>query len=164
MEKDNIDILCLSGHKLNGPKGIGALYKRRGITVTPLIHGGGQENGIRGGTYNTPLIVGLGKACELAKAEFKENLKKLENRRIQLEKYFQDQKIGTVNFKGVAKAPHILSVTLQNFEAEEYLMIKSRELIASTGSACNAELIVPSHVIECFPMLPSKNVIRISYE
>ncbi|NJW54159.1 cysteine desulfurase family protein [Salinimicrobium oceani] len=164
VEKDYIDMLCFSGHKLNGPKGIGALYKRRGITVTPLIHGGGQENGIRGGTYNTPLIVGYGKACELAKAEFKENLKNLENRRIQLEKYFEDQEIGTVNFKTVAKAPHILSVTLQNFEAEEYLMMKARELIASTGSACNAELIESSHVIECFPMLPSKNVVRISYE
>lgn len=60
--KDNIDMLCFSAHKLNGPKGIGVLYKRKGIELTPLFHGGGQENGLRAGTYNTPLIVGLGKA------------------------------------------------------------------------------------------------------
>lgn len=61
VEKDVIDMLCFSGHKLNGPKGIGVLYKRKDIKLTPLMHGGGQENGLRAGNYNTPLIVGLGK-------------------------------------------------------------------------------------------------------
>ena len=64
--KDNIDMLCFSGHKLNGPKGVGVLYKRREIELTPLFHGGGQEKRLRAGTYNTPLIIGLGKACEIA--------------------------------------------------------------------------------------------------
>lgn len=63
----NIDMLCMSAHKINGPKGIGFLYVNKGIQLTPLIHGGSQENDNRGGTYNTPLIIGLGKACGLAK-------------------------------------------------------------------------------------------------
>ena len=71
VEEDNIDMLCFSAHKLKGPKGIGVLYKKASIKLTPLLHGGGQERGLRGGTYNTPLIVGLGKACELALSEFK---------------------------------------------------------------------------------------------
>lgn len=65
VERDNIDMLCFSAHKLNGPKGVGILYKKRGIELIPLLHGGGQENNLRAGTYNSPLIVGLGKACEL---------------------------------------------------------------------------------------------------
>ena len=76
-------MLCFSAHKLNGPKGIGVLFKKASIELTPLIHGGGQERGLRGGTYNTPLIVGLGKACDLALNEFKSNnitlLKKNQN-------------------------------------------------------------------------------------
>lgn len=70
LEKFNIDMLCFSGHKIDAPKGIGILFKKGKIELTPLIHGGSQENGLRGGTYNTPLIVGLGKACELALNNF----------------------------------------------------------------------------------------------
>jgi cysteine desulfurase len=73
VEEENIDMLCFSGHKLNAPKGIGVLYKKREIELTPLFHGGGQENSLRAGTYNTPLIVGVGKACEIAINEFQEN-------------------------------------------------------------------------------------------
>ncbi|MEG0760731.1 MAG: aminotransferase class V-fold PLP-dependent enzyme, partial [Chryseobacterium sp.] len=60
-----VDMLCMSGHKLNGPKGAGFLYVRKGISLTPFMHGGSQEKEMRGGTYNTPLIIGLGKACEV---------------------------------------------------------------------------------------------------
>ena len=62
VERENIDLLCFSGHKLNAPKGVGVLFKKKNIRLTPLMHGGSQENGLRAGTYNTPLIVGLGKA------------------------------------------------------------------------------------------------------
>ena len=71
--ENNIDLLCFSGHKLNAPKGVGVLYKNKNIVLTPLFHGGGQENSLRAGTYNTPLIIGIGKACEIAINELEEN-------------------------------------------------------------------------------------------
>lgn len=157
----NIDMLCFSGHKLNAPKGIGALVKNKNIELTPLIHGGGQENGLRGGTYNTPLIVGLGKACELAKIEFPQNQQTLISKRKDLERYFEDNHIGKVNFRGVKSSPHILSITLNDFEADEYLIMKSKEFIASTGSACSAQLIEQSHVLSAMGFQENK-VIRIS--
>jgi len=164
VEKDNIDMLCFSGHKLNGPKGIGVLYKRKDLELTPLIHGGGQESGLRSGTYNTPLIVGLGKACEFARDEFDDNIQKLIKKRGEIEDYFQRNNIGSVNFKNVNKSTHIISITLNDFEAEEYLMFKSKEIIASTGSACNSEIIEISHVLKSLGIKKTKYIIRISIE
>ncbi|OAD45582.1 IscS protein [Polaribacter atrinae] len=164
IEEDCVDMLCFSGHKLNGPKGIGVLYKRKDIEITPIIHGGGQENGLRGGTYNTPLIVGLGKACEIVSQEFEEKNQKLTNRRKEVEVFYEDNNIGKVNFKNVETAPHVISITLNNFEAEEYLMLKSKEFVASTGSACNSEIIEISHVLKAIGIKKAKNIIRISIE
>ena len=162
VEEDCIDMLCFSGHKLNGPKGVGVLFKKKEIELTPLIHGGGQENGLRGGTYNTPLIVGLGKACEIADDEFETNIANLIEKRTALETYYESNNIGTANFKTVARAPHIISITLNNHEAEEYLMLKSKEFLASTGSACNAEIIEPSHVLKALGVKNTECIIRIS--
>lgn len=162
VEEYNIDMLCFSGHKLNGPKGVGCLYKRHDLEITPLIHGGGQENGLRSGTYNTPLIVGLGKVCELAKTEYEENLKRLKKKRLQLERFYEDNDIGIVNFKSVETVSHIMSITLKQYEAEEYLMLKSKDIVASTGSACNAELMEPSHVLKEMKKKDIKSIIRIS--
>jgi cysteine desulfurase len=78
--ENNIDLLCFSTHKLNAPKGVGVLYKNKNIVLTPLFHGGGQENGLRAGTYNTPLIIGIGKACEIAINEFQENSNLIETK------------------------------------------------------------------------------------
>lgn len=164
IEEDYIDMLCFSSHKLNGPKGVGVLYKRKDIELTPIIHGGGQENGLRGGTYNTPLIVGLGKACEITNLEFNEKTKKLIEKRKDVEKYYEANNIGEINFKNVRKAPHIISITLKNYEADEYLMLKSKEFIASTGSACNSEVIEISHVLKAIGIKKAKNIIRISIE
>lgn len=164
VEEDLIDMLCFSGHKINGPKGIGVLYKRKDIELTPLIHGGGQENGLRAGTYNTPLIVGLGKACELTNCNFNENIYKLESKRKELIKYFKENNIGEINFKDIKTVPHIISITLKDFEAEEYLMLKSKEFIASTGSACNSEVIEISHVLKAIDLKSPEKVIRISIE
>lgn len=164
IEKDSIDMLCFSAHKLNGPKGVGVLYKRKGIEITPLIHGGGQEFGLRSGTYNTPLIVGLGKACEIARDEFNENIKKLLKKRNEIKDYYRRNNIGSVNFKEVDTVPHIISITLNEFEAEEFLMLKSKEFIASTGSACNSEIIEVSHVLKALGIKNIKRIIRISIE
>ena len=158
---DNIDMLCFSGHKLNGPKGIGVLYKKSNIELTPLLHGGSQENGLRAGTYNTPLIVGLGKACELIYEEFDVNISRLIEKRNEIEKYYEDDNIGTINFKEVERAPHIVSITLNEINAEDYLILNSKEFSASTGSACNSNIVVDSHVLIAINK-KNKNIIRIS--
>jgi cysteine desulfurase len=163
VEEDLIDMLCFSGHKLNGPKGIGVLYKRNGIEITPLIHGGSQEGGLRGGTYNTPLIIGLGKACELVNSEFESNFSKLIKKRLELESYYESSKIGKINFKKVKTVPHILSITLNMLNAEDYLILKSKEIIASTGSACNSEVTEISHVLKAIHIKSPEKIIRISF-
>lgn len=158
---DNIDMLCFSGHKLNGPKGIGVLYKKSNIELTPLLHGGSQENGLRAGTYNTPLIVGLGKACEIISEELGFHINNLLEKRNKLEKYYEDNNIGIINFKEVERSPHILSITLNDINAEDYLILNSKEFSASTGSACNSNVVVDSHVLIAINK-KNKNIIRIS--
>lgn len=158
---DHIDMLCYSGHKMNGPKGVGALYIKYGIKVSPIIHGGGQEKGLRGGTYNTPLIVGLGFASSLAKTEFEERNKRILSKKEELIRYFENSNIGTINFKNVPTAPHILSVSLINQEAEDFLLLNAHNLVASTGSACSSNLVMESHVIYAINH-KNKNFIRIS--
>lgn len=161
VELDNIDMLCFSGHKLNGPKGIGVLYKKSNLELTPLFHGGGQENGLRAGTYNTPLIVGLGKACEIITHEIDEIISNLLEKRYELENYYEKNNIGLVNFKDVKRAPHILSINLNKDNAEDHLINNAKEFSASTGSACNSSVISESHVL--LALKKKKNNIRLSY-
>lgn len=159
---DNIDMLCFSGHKLNGPKGIGVLYKKKKIQLTPLIHGGGQENGLRAGTYNTPLIVGLGKACELANIEFEHRVDKILEARKEFENILENKGIGIVCFKDTKRAPHISCIQLHDEDAEKFLLKNSDAFIASNGSACNAALVEDSHVYKELFEEPDK-IIRISF-
>jgi cysteine desulfurase len=160
---DNIDMLCFSGHKLNGPKGVGVLYKRKNIEVTPLFHGGGQENGLRAGTYNTPLIVGLGKACEIAVEKMKIN----------------SDILGTINeyllnelnkIKGVVvlgnrnhKVLNISNFLIPGLNAEIFIS-KNLNLSLSNGSACTSQIIESSHVLKAmgFSDAVCKQTIRIS--
>jgi cysteine desulfurase len=159
----NTDMLCLSAHKFGGPKGIGALFIRNGIKVAPLIHGGGQEKGLRGGTYNTPLIVGISKAAELALDELESRVKLMLQKRKEITAYYEQNEIGTVNFKDVRTAPHILSITLKKQVAEDYLLVNSQKFAASTGSACSSGIVDVSHVLKAMgSKLNSEYIIRIS--
>lgn len=160
IEKDNIDLLCFSGHKMNGPKGIGALYVKNGIKLNPLIHGGGQEKGLRGGTYNTPLIVGFGESCRLAKAEFESKVNSLIRDRSKLIEYYESNDIGIANFKNVKTAPHILSITLNYHDSDDYLLMNTQNFTASTGSACSSGIVEVSHVINALEL--KRNTIRLS--
>ena len=157
---NQIDLLCLSGHKMNGPKGIGVLYIGSGIKLTPLHHGGGQEKGMRGGTYNTPLIVGIGEASRIAYEEFDQRVDQMLKRREKWETYFEEQGFGTVQFKHTSRTPHILSVQV-NTDAEDFLMVNAMNFAASTGSACNAALMEVSHVLKAIGN-ESGNLIRVS--
>jgi cysteine desulfurase len=147
VEKDNIDMLCFSGHKLNGPKGVGVLYKRRGIELTPLLHGGGQENGLRSGTYNTPFIVGLGKACEIADNELKANaliLELISKYLIQeLEKITGSIIIGETK----SRVPNIIDVLIPGLNSEIFIS-KTSNFALSNGSACTSQIIESSHVLK----------------
>jgi cysteine desulfurase len=143
----NIDMLCLSAHKFNGPKGIGALYVKNGISIAPQIHGGDQEKGLRGGTYNTPLIVGFGEACRLAVYEFEDRNAAIRKEREKWAAYFENQGLGSVNFKNTKCVPHIMSIEL-NEDAEGFLLTHASKFAASTGSACNASLMELSHVLK----------------
>jgi cysteine desulfurase len=158
-----VDFITGAGHKIHGPKGIGALYIKEGISITPLIHGGGQEKGLRAGTYNTPLIVGFGEACRLAQSEFEFRLVKLKRKRQEIIDYYEGNGIAVINFKEVLTAPHILSVTLQNQDAEDYLLLNAREFVASTGSACSSNIIQISHVIEATQLSENYRILRISF-
>ena len=164
--KDNIDMLCMSAHKFNGPKGVGALYLKRGIDISPQIHGGGQEGGLRSGTYNTPLIVGFGVACELSLLERDRNYKRLKEKQVALENHYLENEIGTINCRAANRAPHIISLHLNNIEAEEYIVIKEKEFAISTGSACKDSIVVDSHVLKALRQesnISIQNSIRISY-
>jgi cysteine desulfurase len=160
VEDDNIDMLCLSGHKFYGPKGIGALYVKKGIKITPLIHGGGQESGMRGGTYNTPLIVGIGEAARIAKVDFDKNAQALRARRLEIENYLLDNNIATINFQNQNTAPHIISASLINKDAEDFILEHAHEFSISTGSACNSGINSESHVLKSLNI--DNNTIRIS--
>lgn len=162
-EELGVDLMCFSAHKINGPKGVGALVVKKGTEITPLFHGGGQEYGLRSGTYNTPLIVGFGEAIRLRYSDFTNYLKNVRERRDKIVEYFEHQGIGVENFKYVNKVPNIISIQLLHDEAEDFLITNSTRFVASTGSACNSNIIEVSHVIkELFNKDSQGKIVRIS--
>jgi len=149
VKKDNIDLLALSGHKFHGPKGIGALYIRKGTKIEPQIHGGGHERGLRSSTENVPGIVGLGKAAEIAKRDFDATtatMRGLRDRIIQsipelvprayLNGHRTERLVNNANFRF-------------DFIEGEALMLQldMKGIAVSTGSACSTGSLEPSHVL-----------------
>lgn len=147
VERDNIDMLCFSGHKINGPKGVGVLYKKRGIQLTPLIHGGGQESGLRAGTYNSPAIVGIGKACEIAEAEISKTNAELRNiNEYILQKLIDIEAVQIIGNKD-SRVSNILNVIVPGIDASLFIA-RNNEIAVSNGSACNSNLVQVSHVLK----------------
>ena len=144
-----VDLASISGHKIYGPKGVGALYVRRRprVRLTPLFSGGGQERGIRSGTLPAPLIVGLGEACRLAAAEMAGETSRLVGlRRRLMERLTEDIPGLIVNGSMDARIAGNLNLTFPFATAAE-LMERIPDLCVSTGSACSSAAIEPSHVL-----------------
>lgn len=145
----NVDMLSLSAHKIYGPKGIGALYIRSGVKITPLLLGGPQEQSLRAGTENLPGISGLGAAMTLVRQHRKEEHARL----LELKNYLIDgmQNLGLgmiVNGSPEWTAPHVVSVSFMGADAEMLLIRLNADGIAvSLGSACNSKSVEPSHVL-----------------
>jgi cysteine desulfurase len=145
----NVDLLTIAGHKFYAPKGVGALYIRRGLEIEPLLHGASHEAGRRAGTENVPYAVALGKACELAANELDsrfahvvtlrdylhDNLKKMFGHKLHL------------NGHPTERVPNTLNVSFEGYTAPELLQ-KIPEVAASTGSACHAQSLEMSHVLQ----------------
>ncbi|HEY6440612.1 MAG TPA: aminotransferase class V-fold PLP-dependent enzyme [Acetobacteraceae bacterium] len=144
-----VDLASISGHKLYGPKGVGALFVRRRprVRLTPLFSGGGQERGLRSGTLPAPLVVGLGEACRLALGEMLEEGKRLAELRDRLTGQLRAAIPGVVvNGSMVARIPGNLNVTFPVATAAD-LMARVPDLCVSTGSACSSAAIEPSYVL-----------------
>jgi cysteine desulfurase len=144
-----VDYLTISGHKIGAPKGIGALYVRRGAPLAPLLHGGSQDRGRRPGTENVALAVGLARAAELAIEERQREWERLEGLRDELERaLLQRIPDATINGRGAPRAPHILNISVPGVDSESLLMALDLQGVAcSAGSACQSGAIDPSHVL-----------------
>ncbi|WP_432646426.1 cysteine desulfurase family protein [Mitsuokella sp.] len=148
VKKLQVDALSLSGHKLYGPKGIGALYLRRGKKILPLIAGGAQERGLRAGTENTPGIVGLGKAAELAAAEMISETARLTALREQLIEGILKIPGAHLNGPREKRLPGNVSFGLEGIDHETLLIrLDLMGFAVSAGSACSAGSLEPSHVL-----------------
>lgn len=151
VEKDCIDLLSMSGHKIYGPKGVGALYVRRRkprIRLQALVDGGGQERGFRPGTLNVTGIVGLGKAAELCRAEMDADGARLVKLRRTLEESLVTQLDHcAINGHREKRLPHIANVSFGFVEGES-LMMACKELAVSSGSACTSASLEPSYVLK----------------
>lgn len=162
----NVDMLSLSGHKIYGPKGIGALYVRSGVELSPMILGGPQEHSLRAGTENVPGIVGLGAALRLVgECRMEERARLAELRQSLVEDLHAIDPDVIVNGPQDAVAPHILSVSFTGLDAEMLQIRLNNDGIAvSLGSACNSKSIEPSHVLTAMqlPQEQIESTLRIS--
>ncbi len=144
-----VDLLSISAHKLYGPKGVGALYIRKGIRLPPFMHGGGQEGGLRAGTENVPGIVGFGEAAELARQDIVEETERLTYLRGQLTKGLLER-VDHIRLNGHPqnRLPNNINISIEFVEGESMCLNLDLEgICASTGSACSSSSLESSHVL-----------------
>jgi len=167
LKATNVDLLSLSGHKIHGPKGIGVLYVRKGVTFTPLLRGGHQERARRGGTENVPAIVGLGKAAELAEARRPRNAARIKALRDDFEALvLACVEDSFVNGDVEHRLPGTSSMAFDGAESEAILFhLNKAGIYASAGSACTSGAMEPSHVLRAMklPYTAAHGVIRFSF-
>ena len=148
VKAQNIDLLSLSAHKFHGPKGIGALYARKGIPVTRLVEGGEQEQGRRAGTENVPAIMGMATALEEACAHIAENTQKVSALRDQMIAGLSQIPDAVLNGDPENRLPGNVNFSFEGIEGESLvLLLDQYGICASTGSACTAQSLSPSHVL-----------------
>jgi len=149
VQNEGIDLLTISSNDMYGPKGVGALYIKKGIRLEPLIHGGGQERGLRSGTENLPGIVGFGKAVEMAKKEMPAESERLKKLRDRLIKGLLDPiPHSFLNGHPSTRLPNNAAVRYSFIEGESILLdLDMKGVAASSGSACTAKTLEPSHVL-----------------
>ena len=166
LKSTDIDMLSLSSHKLHGPMGLGALYVRKGTRFRPLIRGGHQERGRRGGTENAPAIIGLGKAAEMARATLGQDMARMKGLRDRLEKGLV-QRIGHCFVTGdpYDRLPNTTTIAFEYIEGEAILLLLNKAgIAASSGSACTSGSLEPSHVLRAMdiPFTAAHGAIRFS--
>ena len=149
-----VDFLSVAGHKFYGPKGVGALYMRDGLSLTPLIHGAGQEDGRRAGTENTILTVGLGATCRVARERLTRDEKQIRHLRDQLQfLLFAGIEDLVLNGPETKRLPNTLNVSVPGFEAGRILSAIPN-VMASTGAACHDQGVTLSHVLSAMGVSP----------
>lgn len=148
---DGIDLMAFTGHKMYGPKGIGALYVRRKnprVKVTAQMDGGGHERGMRSGTLNVPGIVGFGKACELCMLDMEADTARLSKLRDKLETSLMKLEEAYVNGSREHRLPHVANISFKHVEGEGLLMGFNKNIALSSGSACTSASLEPSYVLK----------------
>ncbi len=166
LQESAIDMLSISGHKLHAPKGIGVLYVRKGSKFSPFLIGGHQERGRRGGTENTPGIIGLGKACELAAKNMERENTEVKKLRDKLEReLLKKVPQSRVNGAAVQRLPNTTNISFEFVEGEAILLLMNElGICASSGSACTSGSLQPSHVLRAMgvPFTMAHGSIRFS--
>lgn len=157
VKKMNIDLLTASSHKIYGPKGAGLLFIKEGVKIRPLLHGGGQESGIRGGTVNVPAIVGFSKAVETCKKDMVKEAKRLGKLKEKLIKDILKIKGAHLNGSADNSLPNILNVRFDFVEGESLVVqLDLHGIACSTGSACSSASLEPSHVLLATGLKPQE--------
>ncbi len=151
VNKDGIDLMAFTAHKMYGPKGVGALYVRRKnprVKVTAQIDGGGHERGMRSGTLNVPGIVGFGKACEICRLEMSSDTERITKLRDRLENALLQVEESYLNGHKTNRLPHVANISFKHVEGEGLLMGINKHIALSSGSACTSASLEPSYVLK----------------
>ncbi len=151
VNKDGIDVMAFTAHKMYGPKGVGALYVRRKnprVKVTAQMDGGGHERGMRSGTLNVPGIVGMGKACELCMQDMEADTKRISKMRDKLETALMLLEEAYINGSIEHRLPHVTNISFKHVEGEGLLMGFNKNIALSSGSACTSASLEPSYVLK----------------